>query len=273
MHNPLDNPTQPIGQQTALSPIYIYNTSGNNSYWSANATSGTNTAESYYGATPPSYSAFNSGILNPAALPSAIEQFSNPQAWRTLQPTSSQVAVLTANNYSQGSGSPGTTSWQFFVDAINQESWQECTDTEINGTITVTCNPEPYAFPIASTWQGLTASNSTTTGTGFFTADNVSQLYTYTVDGSYCNGNAGECMTTQGNFNNTIGQYVYSYTNPDNTKSEPHAPSNYPVFGALLGRSWWPAYDPNSPSYNPPSSYNPPPPPVCTVIPPAVQCN
>lgn len=270
MHNPLDNPTQPIGQQTALSPLYIYNTSGNNSYWSANATSGTNTAESYYGATPPSYSAFNSGILNPAALPSAIEQFSNPQAWRTLQPTSSQVAVLTANNYSQGAGSPGTTSWQFFVDAINQESWQECTySIDSEGQTTQTCNPEPYAFPIASQWQPLTASNSTTNGTGFFTADNVSQLSTYTVDGSYCNGNAGECMTTSIHFNNTIGQYVYSYTNPDNTKSEPHAPSNYPVFGALLGRTWWPAYTTN----NPPSSYNPPPPPVCTVIPPAVQCN
>ena len=239
IHNPLSNPTKAEGDQTGLGPLYIYNTSGNKSSWSADASApgASNDANSYYGATSSSYSVFNGYGINPNGLPSAVEQFSNPQALRTLQPTSSQVLSITNNNYlQQGAGS--LTSWQFFVDAINQPV------------------PSGYSFPIASTWTGLKASNSTSNGTGFFTADNVSTLTYYGVSGTSCNSGAKECDLTLDTFNNTIGLYTWSYQNNssgsnDSTSADPVAPYNYPVFGALLGRTWWTAYSSN----NPPQSY------------------
>lgn len=249
MHNPLDNPTQPIGQQTALSPLYIYNTSGKSSTWSANATSGSNSSNSYYGATPPSYSAFNGyagngATLNPGNLPSAVEQFSNPQALRTLQPVSSQLQSITNNNYQQGPGNPGFTSWEFFVNAINQtcETWQTINDVR-------TC-VQYFVFPIASQWTGLTPTNSTSNGTGFFAADDISNLTWYYQDGTDCNSGANECITTSDTYNNTIGQYHWQYTNPDGNNANANPGGYYPVFGALLGRTWWNAY-----TTNPPANY------------------
>ena len=241
IHNPLSHPTQAEGDQTGLGPLYIYNTSGNKSFWSADASApgASNDANPYYGATSSSYPVFNGYGINPNGLPSAVEQFSNPQALRTLQPTSSQVASITQNNYlQQGSGS--LTSWQFFVNAINQPA------------------PSGYSFPIASTWGALKATNSTSNGTGFFTSDNVSSLTYQNVDATDCNNGEKECIQTLEFFNNTIGQYTYNYQNPDGSTADPVAPSNYPVFGALLGRTWWTAYGSN----NPPISYTPPQP--CT---------
>jgi len=243
IHNPLSNPTKAEGDQTGVGPLYIYNTSGNQSTWSADASApgASNDANSYYGATSSSYTVFNGYGINPNGLPSAVEQFSNPQAQRTLQPTSSQVASLTQNNYlQQGSGS--LTSWQFFVNAINQPV------------------PSGYSFPIASTWGGLTATNSQSNGTGFFTSDNVSVLQVNKYQSQPdCNGGTQYCLQTLDVFNNTIGLYQWNYENSDGDNADPKAPGNYPIFGALLGRTWWAAYSSN----NPPQSYAPPQP--CTV--------
>jgi len=230
--------SSPSGQ-LGLNPAMIFNVSGANSSWSANAAASgaSNFGKLNEAATTASYTQFNGYAINPAGLPSAIEQFSNPQALRTLQPTSTQIASLTSGNYSQGSS--GLTSWQFFVNAINQTA------------------PSGYSFPIASGWKNLTASSSTSNGTGFFVSNNVSELQAYNQDATSCNGGTSECITTNDTFNNSIGQYHFQFTTQGVSHS-PRGPDNYPIFGALLGRTWWTAYSSN----NPPISYVPPQP--CT---------
>ena len=225
------------GDQTGLTPLYIYNTSGNNSTWSANASAegASNSGNPALGATNTSYSLFNSYGINPSNQASAIEQFSNPQALRTLQPTSSQVSALQES-------SNGVTASSYFLNAINQQ--------------VDTANGQP-AFPIASGWGSLSSTSNTTNGIGFFTSDNVSSLSTYSQDDTDCNGGLNECTTTKDVFNNTIGQYVWNYTNPDGDKANPVAPGNFPVFGALLGRTWWA-------SVTSAINYTPPLPPILT---------
>jgi len=235
--NPLVNPQKPEGDQTGLTPLYIYNTSGNNSTWSANASAAgaSNSGNPAWGATNTSYSLFNSYGINPSNQASAVEQFSNPQALRTLQPTSSQVSALQKS-------SNGVTASLYLLQAINQQA--------------DTASGQP-AFPIPSGWGSLTSTSNTTNGIGFFTSDNVSSLSTYSQDATDCNAGANECTTTKDVFNNTIGQYVWSYTNPDGDLANPVAPGNFPVFGALLGRTWWP-------SVTSAISYTPPSPPILT---------
>ncbi|MEI6354254.1 MAG: hypothetical protein WCO47_05965 [Methylococcus sp.] len=230
--------SSPSGQ-LGLNPAMIFNVSGENSSWSANAAASgaSNFGKLNEAATTASYTQFNGYANNPAGLPSAIEQFSNPQALRTLQPTSTQIASLTSGNYSQGSS--GLTSWQFFVNAINQTA------------------PSGYSFPIASGWKNLTASSSTSNGTGFFASNNVSELQVYYQDATSCNGGTSECITTNDTFNNSIGPYHFQFTT-HGTSHSAGGPDNYPIFGALLGRTWWTAYSSN----NPPISYVPPQP--CT---------
>jgi len=226
--------------QLQLCAEEIFNLTNNKTAtWSANASTqgAINFGQTSEAPTTASYAAFNAYGINPAGLPSAIEQFSNPQAIRTLQPTSSQVASLTSPSYSQGDS--GLTSWQFFVDSINQQA------------------PSGYVFPVASEWGGLTATSSTSNGTGFFTADNVSSLEVYNQDATSCNGGTSECITTNDVFYNTIGEYHFQ-TTTHGTSHSPASPYPHPVFGALLGRTWWSAYA----SSNPPVSYQPPTP--CT---------
>lgn len=204
------------GGQRGLNPYMLFYNTPQNSTWSANASSPS--ASNYNvpseGATTASYSAFNSYGINPNGLPSAIEQFSNPQALRTIQPTSAQVASLVSNNYYQ-QGTSGTTSWSFFVDAINQSP------------------PSGYSFPIASEWTGLTPTSSTSNGTGFYTADNISDFSVVSADGSSCNGGTSECLKTSDSFNNTIGPYAYNDTTHGSSKT-PATEGNIPS----LARFW-----------------------------------
>jgi hypothetical protein len=189
-------------------------------------------------ATVPSYNQFNGQGINPSGQPSAIQQFSNPQALKTLQPTSAQVASITSNNYLQGGppNQPPLTSWQFFVNAINQQA------------------PSGYSFPIASEWTNLVGTTSQPpNGTGFFTADNVAVASNFLADNTNCSSTQTEQTTDQIAFNNTIGNYWWVFTGCNPTYTPNEGSNSAPVFGVLLGRNWWPAS-----VTNPPTSYTPP---------------
>jgi hypothetical protein len=198
-------------------------------------------------ATNPSYNQFNSQGINPSGLPTAIEQFSNPQALRTLQPTSAQVASIKSNNYSQGG--TGLTSWQFFVNSINQEA------------------PSGYSFQTPSAWTNLVANNNTTNGTGFFTADNVGE-FSHKAQGGQatCNDYTEAATITTYDFNTTIGSYYWQYTSCGGGATPNNSVNMAPVFGVLLGRNWWPAS-----VTNPPTNYVPPQP--CVPGSTATACN
>jgi hypothetical protein len=215
--------------QLGLQPYYLGQNTPDPGSWAASK------------ATGPSVTQFNNQGINPGGLPSAIEQFSNPQAHKTLQPTSAQVASITSNNYSQGSGT-GVTSWQYFVNAINQKA------------------PSGYSFPMASEWTNLAANNNTSqntpNGTGFFTSDNMGE-FSHKAEGGpeTCNDGTESGTVTTYDFNTTIGSYYWQYTSCGGGATPNNSVNLAPVFGVLLGRNWWPAS-----ATNPPTSYTPPPP-------------
>jgi hypothetical protein len=215
--------------QLGLNPYYLGQNTPDPGSWAASK------------ATGPSVTQFNNQGINPGGLPSAIEQFSNPQAHKTLQPTSAQVASITSNNYSQGSGT-GVTSWQYFVNAINQKA------------------PSGYSFPMASEWTNLAANNNTSqntpNGTGFFTSDNMGE-FSHKAEGGpeTCNDGTESGTVTTYDFNTTIGSYYWQYTSCGGGATPNNSVNLAPVFGVLLGRNWWPAS-----ATNPPTSYTPPPP-------------
>ena len=220
------------GDQLSLNPYYLGTIIPNGGSWSA-----TN-------ATAPSLSQFNSYGINPSGQPSAVQQFSNPQALKTLQPSSSQISSL---QYPQGID--GTTSangdnwadaWNFFVNSINS----------IVGDTSVGTQP----FPITSQWANLVATTSQPPyGTGFFTVDNVATLSSYQNGSETCSSNTQAQTVSTLDFNNTIGNYYWQYTACGNTT--PNNTDNMaPVFGVLLGRNWWPAVN----SVNSSSPYTPP---------------
>ena len=213
--------------QLGLNPYYLGQNTPDPGSWAASK------------ATGPSYTQFNNLGVNPGGLPSAIEQFSNPQALKTLQPTSTQVASITSNNYSQGA--PGLTSWQYFVNAINQQA------------------PSGYTFPIDSEWTNLAANNNTSkntpNGTGFFTEDNVGEFSNAKQGGQEtCNDYTEAATIATYNFNSTIGSYYWQYTSCGGGATPNNSVNLAPVFGVLLGRTWWSAYS----GSNPPTSYTPP---------------
>jgi hypothetical protein len=210
--------------QVGLNPYYLGQVTTDPGSWPAS------------NATGPSYTQFNSQGINPSGQPSAIQQFSNPQALKTLQPTSAQVASITSNNYSQGT-TTGLTSWQFFVNSINQQA-------------------PSGSFPIASEWTKLVATTSTSNGTEFFTSDNVGNFSNAKQGGQEtCNDNTEAATINTYNFNATIGNYYWQYTNCGGGATPNNSVNLAPVFGVLLGRNWWPAS-----VTNPPTSYTPPPP-------------
>ena len=210
--------------QTGLNPYYL----GGNQVITPNP--GSWAASN---ATGPSYTQFNSQGINPSGQPSAIQQFSNPQALKTLQPKSAQVASITSNNYSQGT-TTGLTSWQFFVNSINQQA-------------------PSGSFPIASEWTNLVGTGQPPNGTGFFTSDNVAVASNFLADGTTCTSTNTEQTTDEIVFNNTIGNYYWVYTGCNPTYTPNSGSNSAPVFGALLGRNWWPASVTISPtSYIPP---------------------
>jgi hypothetical protein len=214
--------------QLGLNPYYLGQNTPDPGSWAASKASG------------PSYTWYNNQGINPSGQPSAIQQFSNPQALKTLQPTSAQVASIKSNNYSQGNGT-GVTSWQYFVNAINQQA------------------PSGYTFPIASEWTNLAANNNTSqntpNGTGFFTSDNVGEFSNAKQGGQEnCNGGTEAATINTYNFNSTIGSYYWQYTNCGGGATPNNSVNLAPVFGVLLGRTWWSAYS----GSNPPTSYTPP---------------
>ena len=223
--------TMSLGQ-VGLNPNYLGQVTTDPGSWPAS------------NATGPSYTQFNSQGINPSGQPSAIQQFSNPQALKTLQPTSSQVASITNNNYlQQAAGS--LTSWQFFVDSINQQA-------------------PSGSFPILSQWTKLAATTSTSNGTEFFTSDNVGN-FSYAQQGNQatCDGYTVPATNYTYNFNATIGNYSWQFQNCGGGAG----PANVaPVFGVLLGRNWWPAS-----VTNPPTAYVPPQP--CVPGSTATACN
>ena len=182
-----------VVNQLGLTAGWIYN----NSPWSAG------------GATNAAYAYFNAQRINSSGQSSAVEQFSNPQALRTFQPVSSDVSAL---QKPQTSG--GLTAISFFLSAIN-----------------ATPGTGQPAFPLASDWGALSASNDSV---GFFTSDNETETSAGSIGQDLCNG--GLNTETQTNFtaNNTIGQYTYSHTG-----CSKQGPGSTPVFGSLLGRTWW----------------------------------
>jgi hypothetical protein len=228
--------------QLGLQPYYLGQNTDDPGSWPA-----TN-------ATTPSFNQFNSQGINPSGQPSAIQQFSNPQALKTLQPTSAQVASITSNNYLQGGppppAPPPPTSWQFFVNSINAQA------------------PSGYSFPIASEWTNLVANNNTNNGTGFFTADNVGE-FSHEAQGGpeTCNDGTESATITTYDFNTTIGSYYWQYTSCGGGATPNNSVNMAPVFGVLLGRNWWSAYG----GSNPPVSYKPPQP--CVPGSTATACN
>jgi len=190
-------------------------------------------------ATGPSYTQFNSQGINPSGQPSAIQQFSNPQALKTLQPTSLQVSSLQMPQLTPGTtsanGDNWANAWSFFVSSIQQQPPNSGTP-----------------FPIASEWTNLVANNNTSNGTGFFTADNVGE-FSNAAQGNQptCNNYTTPATNYTYNFNTTIGTYSWQF---QNCGSGAGPVNTAPVFGVLLGRTWWSAYS----GSNAPISYMPP---------------
>ena len=215
-------------------------------------------------AVQPSYTAFNLQAVNPSIYPSGvtapttIEQFSYPQALRTIMPTSTQLASLQSPQTQDG----GQTSLAFFSNALDQ----------IPPTLTVTgtgyqlCGLSGYlnpnyictqnisaSFPIAGAWGAGSAEN----GVGYFANDSETS---FMITGD----NIDKCGTNE--FNHYSCQTLY-YTlinspvpfdgfSPDNLKapatSWPSSDYN-PIYGALLGRGWWAQSQVASTSFNPPT--------------------
>jgi len=211
--------------QLGLTAGWIYSNSSNfPQYWSADAAatgspppvnpsgSPSDVAYSnnaYGGATNAAYAYFNAQGINSSGQSSAVEQFSNPQALRTFQPVSSDVSAL---QKPQQSG--GLTAISFFLSAIN-----------------ATPGTGQPAFPIASDWGALSASNDSV---GFYTADNVTKITVGSTGQDTCDSGLDEETETNFTAYNTIGQYTYSHTG-----CSKQGPGSTPVFGALLGRTWW----------------------------------
>jgi len=214
--------------QVGLNPYYLGQVTPDPGSWSAS------------NATNPSYNQFNSQGINPSGQPSAIEQFSNPQALRTLQPTKAQVSSI-LNPQTPG----GVQAWNFFVDEL-QQGWD--------------WTPAPPVYPEWYT-KNLTPSNTNQppTGTGFFTADNVGE-FSHVAQGGpeTCNDGTEAATVTTYDFNTTIGSYYWQYTSCGGGATPNNSVNLAPVFGVLLGRTWWSAYASN----NPPTSYVPPNPPT-----------
>ena len=216
------------GDQLSLNPYYLGTIIPNGGSWSA------------ANATAPSQSQFNSYGINPSGQPSAVQQFSNPQALKTLQPNSTQISSLQNPQATDGTtsanGDNWADAWNFFVNSINS----------IVGDSSVGTPP----FPITSQWTNLVATTSQPpNGTGFFTTDNVATLSSYQNGSETCSSNTQAQTVSTLDFNNTIGNYYWQYTACGNTT--PNNTDNMaPVFGVLLGRNWWPAV--NSSSYIPP---------------------
>jgi hypothetical protein len=217
------------GSQLSLNPYYLGTIIPNGGSWSA------------ANVTAPSLSQFNSYGINPSGQPSAVQQFSNPQALKTLQPISSQISSLQYPQATDGTtsanGDNWADAWNFFVNSINS----------IVGDTSVGTPP----FPIPSQWTNLVATTSQPpNGTGFFTVDNVATLSSYQNGNEYCDTYTQSQTVSTLDFNNTIGDYYWQDTACGNTT--PNNTDNMaPVFGVLLARNWWPAVNSSS-TYIPP---------------------
>ena len=149
---------------------------------------------------------------NDAIVPSAIEQFSYPQELRTLQPLSTQ---LTALDNPQTSG--GLTAPTFFLNAINYLL--------------------PGAnWPTPSEWTTVGQGDTLAVAAAYYTTDQTS-TFEVVFCGFYCDD---------------TNQEIYVYTNTPSTALMPYLQwsgtqagyimypnANY-IYGALLGRTFWP---------------------------------
>ena len=206
-------------------------------------------------AVDPSYAYFNNQGIQPvmpagAYVPSAIEQFSYPQALRTLQPTSTQIAAL-ANP-----GPGGQTAQSFFFNAINYTLplGYLCTSTANS----LNCIQALPVWPIVSQWNPVDFTEASIGYATFATSDYILTTLTFTPESGPCNTqNMNQpplCTaifdTIVASTGNTIpeltttvyvsGEYVNTPSWPFYTVTWTLPTEQNAVYGALLGRAFWP---------------------------------
>ena len=246
----------PAGQAMASEGAFTQlNFNANYIYQWANKWWNSSPQQIYMGswAVTPSYKYFNNQGVQPTMpdgviVPSAIEQFSYPQALRTITPLSTDVAVL-ANP-----GPGGQTALAFFLNAINYTLppvktivWRDQCDVVCQSFPEFeTLTPE---WPIPSQWTTLPA--NTQTGVAFYTFDSDSQ-YSQTRNTQFPTFTINTTNTIAGlSYNNTFtdtsqncwgddfGGGIGSGVNYcENLGNEGY--DGPPSFGVLLGRTFWP---------------------------------
>lgn len=188
---------------------------------------------------------FNGYGINPNSLDSAVEYYNNPQAPKTLMPTSSQIAPYLASESFSSTGNTPPMSWLYTV----------------------------LANTPGSNWGDLQWAPASSTPGAYFTHDmqgkyeyyhpitnysNPTPLVnlTFTAGSGFYNQNSGDFeSTTQIACNGPDGNSA-SPSNTPCTENEPYSVSGYNTsISFILGRNWW------SESMNA-TNYQPPPPPT-----------
>lgn len=181
--------------QTGLTTKWIFDTFGSQSF-------GVPTNYPASTAYSASVGAFNAIPLNHEGLPSAVETFANPQAYRNLNVVGSDLSILSSP------GPEGISAGQFLLNAINQDASSQWVG------LSPSSQPEP-----GQTNQGIT----------FYAYDSQTEMFVsfgfnalYTVSSS---NNPVNPVSSKG----TCGGYLPCT-----------APFPNSVFGVLMGRNWWP---------------------------------
>lgn len=171
-------------------------------------------------ATGTTYTTYNGLGVNPQGLSSGVENYLNPQALRTIQLTSSQVASLASNGPANplpttSVGSPWTAA-SFFLTAINGVS--------------------------GSPWTTYSTSD-----VSFYASDNVTTF----TDNYYLDEQI--VVDLGAIINNQKSGYPVNPKSGGGYTCNGSCKPNYSM-GVLLGRTWWPGAS-SATNYNPP---NPP---------------
>lgn len=180
------------------------------------------------------FTQFNSLGINPKGYGDAVETFTNPQALRTVIPSSGQMQGLTSNN--PGGQSAAT----YLLGQINKDS--------------------------TSTWTGLSSSQ-----VGFWASDSASHMSILQNTLQQQMGQYSFKFSPGSFIGNYSSQYpvcskyfgVENVPYPNACGTNPTSPP--PVMGGLLGRTWWTGAL-SAKSYAPPTPPSVPLPPTLTAV-------
>ena len=240
---PETNPARSAGM-AGLNTYYIINTMYSENLfgnWSVGGGSQQNFSFPMAPYVSTAMQAFNSYGINQASLPTAVEYWYNPQAPKTLMPTSSQISPYLGVEYFSSTGNTPPMSWLYTVLANTPYgNW--------NTLGWVCCASSSGAYFT----QDVVGSLGFTSDLNWGTGENYPQVsLQFSATDGYYNQNNGFVANTVGNCTNGNRNYPCASGSG----------GNFNVTGVnvsialLLGRNWW------SESMNS-TNYQPPPPPT-----------